>query len=223
MKLQVKICGITQPDQGAAIARLGADSLGFVCVHQSPRFVSPAQIQAIVSALPIDPETGQQVGRIGVFANPSLEQITQTVAVGLTGIQLHGSETPEFCRQVQLALPQLELIKALRIRTPADLAQIRLYQDAVDVILLDAYTNASHPGLLGGTGKTLDWDVLRSFEPDCAWLLAGGLTADNVLTALRYLQPSGIDLSSGVERCPGDKDLRLVEQLFRNLHQGQKK
>lgn len=221
-ELRVKICGITQPAQAAAIVRLGADSLGFICVPQSPRFVNPAQIQAIVSELPIHPKTGQKVGRIGVFANASLEQITQTIGAGLTGIQLHGSETPEFCRQVQLALPQIELVKALRIRTPKDLAQIPCYQDAVDMILLDAYIEASHPGLLGGTGKTLDWEALRSYKPDCNWLLAGGLTPDNVLVALRQLRPSGIDLSSGVERSPGDKDLRLVAQLFSNLQQWQK-
>lgn len=221
-ELRVKICGITQPAQAAAIARLGAVNLGFVCVPQSPRFVNPTQIQAIVSELPIDPKTGQKVGRIGVFANASLEQITQTIGAGLSGVQLHGSETPEFCRQVQLALPQIELVKALRIRTPKDLTQISCYQDAVDMILLDAYIEASHPGLLGGTGKTLDWEALRSYKPDCNWLLAGGLTPDNVLVALRQLRPSGIDLSSGVERSPGDKDLRLVAQLFSNLQQWQK-
>jgi phosphoribosylanthranilate isomerase len=83
----------------------------------------------------------------------------------------------------------------------------------VDALLLDAY----HPHLLGGTGKTLDWETLQQFRPSCPWLLAGGLTPENVIDALSLLQPSGIDLSSGVERSPGDKDLGKVARLFENV------
>jgi phosphoribosylanthranilate isomerase len=83
----------------------------------------------------------------------------------------------------------------------------------VDTLLLDAY----HPQLLGGTGKTLNWETLQNFCPSIPWFLAGGLTPENVLDALSQLQPSGIDLSSGVERAPGDKDLDKVAQLFEQL------
>lgn len=211
--LRVKICGITQPEQGCAIAQLGATALGFICVTQSPRYITPPQIREIVEALP---QEGTSVDRIGVFVNASLDEIAATVAIaGLTGVQLHGGETPDFCTQLRQALPQVELIKALRIRATADLAQAQGYQDQVDALLLDAY----HPHQFGGTGQTLDWQALQAFRPRCSWLLAGGLTPENIGVALRQLAPNGIDLSSGVERSPGDKDLDRVTQLFEQLRQ----
>jgi phosphoribosylanthranilate isomerase len=107
----------------------------------------------------------------------------------------------------------IELIKALRIRTEADLEQAEAYQTCVETLLLDAY----HPGMLGGTGQTIDWSTLQTFRPMCNWLLAGGLTPDNVRDALRLTRPDGIDLSSGLEHSPGQKDLQKVAQLFAEL------
>jgi phosphoribosylanthranilate isomerase len=97
-----------------------------------------------------------------------------------------------------------------------DLQSAMGYVNHVDRLLLDAY----HPKQLGGTGKTLDWQAIQQFRPGCPWLLAGGLTPDNIQAALQIVQPDGIDLSSGVERCPGDKDLTKVAQLFKALQQG---
>jgi phosphoribosylanthranilate isomerase len=154
-----------------------------------------------------------------VFANATVAEITQVVAIAdLNAIQLHGAETPEFCTQVREALPGVEVIKALRIKTAAALQSASAYYDHVDTLLLDAY----HPGLLGGTGMTLDWQSLKQFAPGCPWFLAGGLTPNNITQALAQLQPSGIDLSSGVERSPGDKDLSQVAHLFHKLQQAQK-
>lgn len=206
--MRVKICGITKPQQGKAIATLGATALGFICVPDSPRYVRPEQILAVVEHLP------ENIDRIGVFANTSRDEICQTVAAAeLTGVQLHGDESPEFCHALRSFLPNVEIIKALRVRSSQALAQIDVYTDSVDTLLLDAY----HPQQLGGTGKTLDWVTLRQFQPTSPWLLAGGLTPDNVLEALNYVHPNGIDLSSGVERAPGDKDLTKVAQLFEQL------
>jgi phosphoribosylanthranilate isomerase len=220
MGLRVKICGITKPEQGQAIAQLGATALGFICVPKTPRYVTPEQIAAIVAELPIFGETGQrEIGqpicdRIGVFVDEDLAVICQTVAVGnLTGVQLHGSETPEFCDRLRAALPSIEILKALRIRSTEALALAQHYQTHVDTLLLDAY----HPSLAGGTGNTLDWRSLQTFQPQCPWLLAGGLTPDNILTALSQLHPSGIDLSSGVEQSPGNKNLEQVARLFAQL------
>ena len=206
--MRVKICGITKPEQGGAIAQLGATALGFICVATSPRYVTPAQIRAIVEQLFVT------VDLIGVFVNASCEEICQAVAVaGLTGIQLHGNESLEFCRQLRQLLPSQEIIKALRVKTSEDLIQADIYASIVDTLLLDAY----HPQILGGTGKTLDWKSLQQFAPKCPWFLAGGLTPDNILEALSQIHPSGIDLSSGVEFAPGDKDLDKVSQLFEKL------
>jgi phosphoribosylanthranilate isomerase len=209
--MRVKICGITQPQQSQAIASLGATALGFICVPASPRYVTPAQIRAAIAPLSVNIDT------IGVFANTSIQKISQTVhESGLTGVQLHGDETPEFCRHLRQALPQVEIIKALRVRNVEHLEQAIIFTQYINTLLLDAY----HPQQLGGTGQTLDWQMLQQFRPSCPWLLAGGLTPDNILTALSQLNPDGIDLSSGVEIKPGDKDLDKVALLFERLKIG---
>jgi len=144
----------------------------------------------------------------------SVEEIYQTVReTGLTGVQLHGDESPDFCDRLRQILPDTELIKALRVKSPATLIQAQDYFNYIDSLLLDAY----HPQQLGGTGQRLDWQILKPFSPPCSWFLAGGLTPDNIGEALQQLQPDGIDLSSGVERSAGDKDLAKVSQLFQVL------
>ncbi|HEY9747091.1 MAG TPA: phosphoribosylanthranilate isomerase [Allocoleopsis sp.] len=217
--MRVKICGITKPDQGRAIAELGATALGFICVEVSPRYVTAEQIRRVVEQLPRHSDTGSCVDRIGVFANATVEEISQVVAIaGLTGVQLHGAESPEFCAQVRDALPEVEVIKALRIKSTEALQAAAAYYGQVHTLLLDAY----HPGALGGTGITLDWQSLQQFAPTYPWFLAGGLTPNNINQALAQLQPDGIDLSSGVERSPGDKDLAQVAHLFQQLQTAQK-
>ena len=206
--MRVKICGITRSEQGSKIAQMGATALGFICVSKSPRYIQPRQIRVIVEQLPVE------VDKIGVFADESLEAIASVVTeASLTGVQLHGEETPDFCQQLRRLLPQTELIKAIRVKTPESLSQINAYAEWIDTLLLDAY----HPQVLGGTGKTLDWQRLTQFQSNYPWLLAGGLTPDNVTNALQQLRPDGIDLSSGVERSPGDKDLDKVALLFEKL------
>jgi phosphoribosylanthranilate isomerase len=201
----VKICGITKVEQGQAIAQLGAAALGFICVTASPRYIKPEMIRAIVKQLP------QKVDCIGVFADTTIEIICQVARQSqLTGIQLHGDESSEFCDRIKQLLPEIKVIKALRVKTTETLELAAIYANHVDTLLLDAY----HPHQLGGTGKTIDWKSLQQFRPSCPWLLAGGLTPDNILEALEKLQPDGIDLSSGVEIAPGDKDLTKIARLF---------
>lgn len=210
-EVRVKICGITKIEQGMTIAGLGAQALGFICVPASPRYVSPETIRLIVEHLPAT------VDRIGVFANSTIENICQVVAQSnLTGVQLHGDETAEYGDRLRELLPKIEIIKALRVKTPETLDMANMYAIHVDTLLLDAY----HPDQLGGTGKTLDWKMLAEFRPSCPWLLAGGLRPDNVLNAIGSFAGnnfSGIDLSSGVEIAPGDKDLTKVADLFDRL------
>ena len=207
--MRVKICGITNSYQAQQIAQLGATALGFICVSASKRYVEPNQIKAIVEKLPLE------VDKIGVFANLNLEEIITTAdKAGLTGIQLHGSESPEFCQQLRQLLPQREIIKALQIKNPECLTQELDYLDCADTLLLDAY----HPQMLGGTGQTLNWENLSKFTPHLPWFLAGGLNPSNVLTALKQVKPDGIDLSSGVERSPGNKDLQKVAALLAKLN-----
>ncbi len=206
--MRVKICGITQVDQGHAIANMGATALGFICVSASPRYVAPTQLQTLTQNLP------SHIQKIGVFANAEIDEIRALVEqTALTGVQLHGSESPQYCQNLRDILPQVEILKAFKIRDTASLNAVETYRETADTFLLDAY----HPQLLGGTGKTLDWQSLQAFQPSRPWLLAGGLTPENIKTALNQLQPHGIDLSSGVERSPGDKDLKKVARLFEQL------
>jgi phosphoribosylanthranilate isomerase len=206
--MRIKICGIKHPDQGKLIVDIGATALGFICVPNSPRFVNAEQIKLVAEIIP------KKIDLIGVFANTSIENI-KDVAInsGLTGIQLHGDESLDFCRVLRSNLPNLEIIKALRIRDVNDLKKINIYRNDVDALLLDAY----HPKQLGGTGKTIDWQILKHLEAEIFWFLAGGLTPINIVEALSELKPSGIDLSSGVESSPGNKDLEKVAQLFEQL------
>jgi phosphoribosylanthranilate isomerase len=206
--MRIKICGITTIEQGLAIAQKGATDLGFICVPSSPRYLNLTRLVEIVSGLV------HEVNTVGVFADFSVATIAHVVGLtNLASVQLHGTESVEFCQALRQALPETEIIKAWRVRSDQDFAMIQTYSDVVDVLLLDAY----HPDALGGTGQTLDWQQLLMFQPAVPWFLAGGLSPDNICTALSQLQPAGIDLSSGVEVSPGDKNLELVDRLFANL------
>jgi phosphoribosylanthranilate isomerase len=206
--LRVKICGITQIDQAIAIAQAGANALGFICVQQSPRYVTPEKIRSIVDELP------EAIGKIGVFMNADLDGLKDFVtATGLTAIQLHGGEEQDYCKELRDLLPEIEIIKAFRIRRLDDLEWAETFAENVDWFLLDAY----HPDMGGGTGKTLDWAELDRFRPSKPWFLAGGLNPGNIREALMLTKPDGIDLSSGVEISPGNKDLGAVVKLFGQL------
>jgi phosphoribosylanthranilate isomerase len=205
---RVKICGITQLEQGRSIAAYGATDLGFICVAASPRYVSPENLQAMV------PMLQSQVNCVGVFADAELHHLVAIAkAVDFGSVQLHGQESLAYCQQLRECLPDREIIKAWRVRSPTDLAAIQAYSPVVDALLLDAY----HPQALGGTGHTLDWQSLIDFQPSIPWLLAGGLNPGNISIALKQLHPNGIDLSSGVEVSPGLKDLKLVQDLFAEI------
>ncbi|MDY6781978.1 MAG: phosphoribosylanthranilate isomerase [Cyanobacteriota bacterium] len=207
--MRVKICGIANGEQGRAIAQLGATALGLICVPRSPRYVPPQHLARLVEQFP------PQVDRIGVFADSALSEISTLTAQNiLTGVQLHGKESPEYCDRLRQMCPGIEIIKALRVRTLDSLAaEVEAYEGSADTYLLDAY----HPQQLGGTGKTLDWNAIASFDFPLPWFLAGGLAPDNITDALAIVQPDGIDLSSGVERSPGDKDIQKVALLFERL------
>jgi phosphoribosylanthranilate isomerase len=206
--MQVKICGITKLEQASAIADLGATALGFICVPGTPRYVERETIQAIVEQVP------NSVDRVGVFLDAAIEEICQTVAIAnLNVVQLHGTESIAFCDALRDVLPDVKLIKAFRIRAFEDLEQVQTYTHAVHHVLLDAY----HPQKAGGTGHTIDWTMLKEFCPNCPWYLSGGLNPDNILDALTLITPDGIDLSSGLENAPGDKNLERVQQLFKTL------
>ncbi|MGY6528308.1 MAG: phosphoribosylanthranilate isomerase [Cyanobacterium sp.] len=206
--MRIKICGLTNVEEAKAIASMGVDTIGFICVKDSPRYISPSSIRAIVEQLP------PQVSTIGVFVNTSVAEIVEIVhQAKLTGVQLHGEEDIAFCEQLRSNLPDIEIIKAIRYKNPQSQQEAEEYIPVVDTLLIDTYQKGIH----GGTGKTFNWQELRDYRPSRPWLVAGGVSPDNVITAFDTLQCDGIDLSSKVEISPGKKDLDKIRQLITSL------
>jgi len=202
----LKICGLRDPEQAAAVACLGVDAIGVIGVPGSPRYLEPGQRPPLFAAVQAAAPVCQ---RVLVVADPDDRQLAELAGgQGHGVVQLHGSETPERCHQLRASLG-CTVWKALRIRSPHDLKQAWDYAHAVDALLLDAWV----PDQLGGTGHRIPSEWLAGFTPPLPWWLAGGIRADRVAPLLAQLTPTGLDASSGVERAPGDKDLALVEAL----------
>lgn len=208
MRPRVKICGLTRKADAHAAAVAGAWALGVIFAAESRRRVSQAEAAELFATVPAD------VTRIGVFVNAPLEELTAAVAAcGLTALQLHGEETPEFCREVKAATG-LAVIKALRVSGPQSLAGV--VQFDTDYVLLDTY----HPGQRGGTGRTFDWQLasgLPEEERSSRIILSGGLRPENIAEAYRAVRPYALDVSSGIETAPGKKDITSLERLFEQL------
>lgn len=211
----LKVCGLRDPDQAGAVAALGADAIGVIAVPASPRWLEPRLRPALFGAM-----RAARPAALGVLvvADPADSDLPLLgSAGGHQVVQLHGGETPERCAALRTALgPEMALWKALRIRSPEDLQQARAYAGVVDALLLDAWV----PEQLGGTGHRIPTDWLEGFRSPLPWWLAGGLSPERVpaaLAALAAAPPDGLDVSSGVERAPGDKDLARVEQLVASV------
>lgn len=196
---RIKICGITRLEDANLASDLGAWALGFIFYDGSPRFIEPSKAALIISPLKQEP-----LRFVGVFVNPSLEQLSEAVKKsGVNTIQLHGNESPEFCAMVKKKFPRIELIKAIRM----DEAQ---GNSAADYQLIDSVTDREW----GGTGKVVDWKKAAQITGKQV-ILAGGITAQNILQALEAVSPFAIDLSSGVESAPGIKSEQKLRELFR--------
>lgn len=198
---RVKICGITTAANGLQAVEAGADAIGLNFFPASPRYVTPEQADVIVSTLP------NTVCRVGLFVNANLETILATAArLRLDMIQLHGDEAPEDFA----GLRGQRTIAARRCPTGFDslLSFLDCCQNLdclPEAILIDGY----QPGQYGGTGHTADWDsvaTLQSSLSGAQLILAGGLTPENVATAIHRVRPDAVDTASGVESEPGIKD-----------------
>jgi phosphoribosylanthranilate isomerase len=200
MSTRIKICGLTRVADALAAVAAGADALGFIFYDRSPRYVAPEVVASITRQLP------PLVTKVGVFVNAPAAEIRRVVQVaGLDIPQLHGEETPEFC--ARLGWP---VIKAFRLQNAAAVAQLASYP--VAAWLLDAFV----PGLRGGTGAQFNWEwAIQARAAGRPVILAGGLTPDNVAEAVRTVRPYAVDVSSGVETAPGQKDIPRLQQLIR--------
>jgi phosphoribosylanthranilate isomerase len=199
MSVNVKICGVTSVSDGLAAAASGADMIGLMFYERSPRHIPLSTAAEIARALP------PHVVRVGVFVNPSTETVQRAIAeCGVSLLQFHGDEPPEFCTQFGLMS-----LKAFRVRDAASLAALPGYQ--TDAWLLDAFS----PAALGGTGEKFNWELaLDAKKLGRPIFLAGGLTPENVTEAVRRVQPFAVDVSSGVESAPGKKDPAKVRAFI---------
>lgn len=204
---QVKICGLRESGHVAAAIDAGASCLGFVFFPKSPRAVTPDQARALCVDIPAG------VMRVGLFVNPTDDELTTTLATApLDLIQLHGDESPARVSEVK-ALTGLPVMKAVGVASPADLDSLWDYGLVADMLLVDAKApkGASLPG---GNGLAFDWRLLVGRKWLRPWLLAGGLTPENVAEAIRLTGATGVDVSSGVETRPGEKDPALIRAFI---------
>jgi phosphoribosylanthranilate isomerase len=196
METKVKICGITNPADAQAAVAAGADALGFIFYEKSPRYVR------LTKAAAISRQLAPFIMRVGVFVNAPEDFVIGAIReCGLTLLQFHGDEPPEYCSQFGLMS-----MKAFRVHGPETLEQISTY--ATDAYLLDAFSSTT----LGGTGEKFNWDLaVEAQKFGKPIFLAGGLTAQNVAGAIRKVRPFGVDVSSGVESAPGIKDHKKLK------------
>ena len=197
--MRVKICGITSVDDALAAVNAGADAIGLVFYEPSPRYVSEELAREVALAV------GPFVTVTGLFVNESQKTLERVLSrVPLQLLQFHGDELPEYCEH--FSRPYM---KAIRMREGVDVAQEISRFSSATGILLDAY----RPGIPGGTGAVFDWQRVpqQAAKPI---VLAGGLTPDNVVTAIEQTACYGVDVSGGVEASPGSKDHQKIKDFI---------
>ena len=201
---EIKICGITNLDDALVVAESGADALGFIFYSKSPRYVSPEKAKEIIENLP------REITRVGVFVNHRAKEVKEIVGFcGLNLVQLHGNETPEYCRQFTASI----VIKAFSPKTENDLHILKDYP--VSAVLLDTFD----PKLYGGTGKTSSWELVSMIKKSHPLILSGGLNINNITEAMETVHPDAIDINSGVESSPGEKDHDKVRKIIELMRQ----
>jgi phosphoribosylanthranilate isomerase len=203
-KVQLKVCGMREAENILAVAALRPAYMGFIFFEKSPRFVGASFV------LPAGFPAG--IKKVGVFVNASAETMLATAArVGLDAVQLHGDEPVAVCGQLKAA--GLEVIKVFSVDDDFDFAVTQPYRDVADYFLFD--TKGKY---YGGNAKTFDWSVLRRYDQQVPFFLSGGLTPANAAEALALegLNLYALDVNSGVETAPGQKDIGLIQALKNN-------
>ena len=205
--IPVKICGIASVNDAQLAIENGASALGLIFYKPSLRNVSMEIAKEIVESV------NGCVPIIGVFVDEHIQFLKSILShVNLDILQLHGNETPQYCEQFNLPI-----IKVFRVRPEFDGSKLIDYN--VSAFLFDTYKK----GLPGGTGDSFDWELVSKLKIETPIILSGGLTPENIMRGIEVVNPSAVDVNSGVENCPGEKDAIKLERLFSkiNLTQGE--
>jgi phosphoribosylanthranilate isomerase len=204
--LRVKICGLTTPQDAAAAIEFGADGLGFNFFPGSKRYVGSET--AWIGELP------GKIEKLAVVVNPSWDEAKAIAGVaGITALQLHGTESPEFCRRLMEEGIRFE--KALPVVGPDSLLNVPDF--STRTVLLDS----TEAGVFGGSGRSFPWEIARAFveaNPQLRVVLAGGLNPENVAAAVATARPFGVDVTTGVEASPGLKDYARLRAFIQAAH-----
>jgi phosphoribosylanthranilate isomerase len=205
--VRIKICGITNLEDALLAAELGAHALGFIFFAKSPRSVAPEAAREIIRQL------APLVLSVGVFVDEEAAVVRDLAArMGLDWVQLHGQESPEYCRSLGR-----RVLKGFRIQDENSLKELKDYQGSVQAFLLDTYKK----GQTGGTGEVFDWQLAKQGKEYGPIVLAGGLTAANVAQAIEVARPQAVDVASGVEAAPGKKDPEKLRAFFKAVASSQ--
>ena len=200
-RIKVKVCGTTSLKDALFAVESGADALGFIFYKKSPRCISQKEVKDIVAQLPPFVET------VGVFVNEASDKVNRIAEqCRLTAVQLHGDESPAFCRRIKR-----RVIKVFRVLDADSFKGISNYD--VSGFLLDSYNDESR----GGTGKVFDWNLALRAKKQGPIILAGGLNPYNVYTAIHRVKPYGVDVCSGVEKFPGVKDFIKIDEFIKSV------
>ena len=207
--LEVKICGLDRPESVAAATAAGADYTGFVFYPRSPRNLSPDRAAELIRLVP------EGVVRVGLFVDPSDEQIDSVLeAASLDLLQLHGGETPDRAGEIK-DRTGLPVMKVISVAGAADLERADDFRDIADRFLFDAKPPTDMTDALpGGNALMFDWQLLSERRIDAPWMLAGGLTDQNVAQAIQISGAGAVDVSSGVEDRPGVKNVEKIQRFI---------
>ncbi len=211
---KVKICGLKEPESLTVAIEEGADFIGFVFFEPSPRHIEIDVAKYLTNFVP------KSVQIVGLFVNPEDEYLTQVLNdVPLNMLQLHGDESPERVGEIKEKFG-LPIMKAFSITQKSDLSKVRTYKEVADWFLFDSppYTILASGekvgGMPGGNGVPFDWNILNDYTASKPWMLAGGLTPENVNGAIERLTPDVVDVSSGVECEKGVKDANKIRSFL---------
>lgn len=209
-RIRIKMCGTTCIEDAFAAVEAGVDGLGFIFYEKSQRNVDPEVARVIIASLP------PFVDSVGVFVNRDREEVEEIIRYcRLDYAQLHGNENPKYCERLTRFAAPCKIIKAFRMADDLSADDFTPYNDHVRGFLLDTYQK----GVAGGTGESFDWAMIERLRLAKPYILAGGLHLENVSLAIEAVQPYAIDVNSGVEKSPGEKDHDLVRDFVRKVRE----